>query len=163
MADTSIRDADVTADADAIWAVLEPIFRRGDTYAIDVDITREDALDFWFGHAEVRVAVVDHRVLGTYYLDRNQAGNGSHVANCGYAVHPEARGLGLGRAMCADSLDRARGAGFTAMQFNFVVSTNLDAIHLWKEMGFEVVGTIPDGFRHPDRGYVDAFVMHRHL
>jgi ribosomal protein S18 acetylase RimI-like enzyme len=163
MPEPTVRDADPTADADAVWGILEPVFRRGDTYAVDVDVAREDGLAFWFDHARVRVAVADGHVRGTYYLDRNQGGGGSHVANCGYAVHPDARGLGLGRAMCADSLEQARRAGFTAMQFNFVVSTNEDAIRLWEAMGFEVVGTIPGGFTHPERGHVDALVMHRHL
>lgn len=163
MPDSTIRAARPSDDVDAIWDILRPVFRRGATYAVDADITRDAALAYWFDHREVRVAVTGDRVVGTYYLHRNHAGNGGHVANCGYAVHPDARGAGIGRAMCADSLDRARGAGFTAMQFNLVVSTNSGAIRLWEVMGFDIVGTIPDGFRHPDHGPVDAFVMHRRL
>lgn len=163
MFELSIRNARPTDDADAIWDILQPLFRRGETYAVDVDITRDAALAYWFDHRDIRVAVIDDRLVGTYYLDRNYAGNASHVANCGYAVNSDARGAGIGRAMCADSLDRARVVGFTAMQFNLVVSTNSDAIHLWQTMGFQIVGTIPDAFRHPHHGYVDAFVMHRHL
>lgn len=163
MSGLSLRDADRVTDADAIWAILEPVFRRGETYGVDVDISRGAALAYWFEHRRIRVAVVRGRVVGTYWLDRNHGGNASHVANCAYAVESESRGGGIGRAMCVDSLDRAREAGFTAMQFNLVVSTNEGAVHLWRSMGFEVVGVVPEGFRHPDLGYVDAFVMHRRL
>lgn len=160
---TVVRDADPTGDAGAVWAVLEPILRRGDTYAIDPGISREDALDLWFDHGRVRVAVVDGWVAGTYYLGPNQAGGGRHVANCGYAVHPDARGRGLGRSLCLDSLDVARAEGFRAIQFNLVVSTNEAAVHLWRDLGFTIIGTIPDAFDHPDQGLVDAHVMHRML
>lgn len=159
----AIRDADRDADGDAVWSVLEPVFRHGETYAIDPDIDREDALAYWFAHPLVRVAVVDDWIAGTYYLGPNQAGGGRHVANCGYAVHPRGRGLGIGRSMCTDSLEVARQAGFQAMQFNLVVSTNRAAVHLWRDLGFEIVGTIPEGFDHPRAGLVDAYVMHRSL
>lgn len=158
-----IRDAAPAADGDGVWSVLEPIFRRGDTYAIDPGISRDDALRFWFDHARARVAVVDGWIAGAYYLGPNQAAGGSHVANCGYAVHPEARGVGLGRSMCIDSLEVARDEGFHAMQFNLVVSTNEAAVRLWQELGFDIVGTIPDGFDHPRLGFVDAYVMYRIL
>lgn len=164
MADTpTIRDADPTVDGEAVWSVLQPILRKGHTYAIDPTISRGDALAFWFDHVRVRVAVVDGRVAGTFFLGPNHAGPGRHVANCGYAVHPDARGAGLGRAMCIDSLAVARREGFRAMQFNLVVSTNEAAVHLWRDLGFDVVGTIPDGFEHPRLGFVDAHVMHRTL
>ncbi|HEX2027049.1 MAG TPA: GNAT family N-acetyltransferase [Nitriliruptorales bacterium] len=143
--------------------MLEPVFRRGDTYAIDPDISREDALAFWFEHQLVRVAVGDGGVAATYYLGPNHAGRGRHVANCGYAIHPDARGLGLGRALCADSLNVARREGFKAMQFNLVVSTNQAAVHLWQDFGFEIVGTVPEAFDHPHEGFIDAYVMHRRL
>lgn len=159
-----IRDADPAADAEGVWSILEPIFRRGDTYAIAPEISREDALAFWFDHPRVRVSQLsDGWIAGTYFLGPNQAGAGRHVANCGYAVHPEARGLGLGRSMCTDSLDVARAEGFHAMQFNLVVSTNEAAVHLWQDLGFDVVGTIPEAFDHPEVGFVDAHVMYRAL
>ena len=111
----------------------------------------------------VRVAVIEGWIAGTYYLGPNNAGAGGHVANCGFAVHPAARGSGLGRSMCTDALDVARAEGFHAMQFNLVVSTNESAIHPWRALGFDVVGTIPDAFDHPEVGLVDAHVMYRAL
>jgi ribosomal protein S18 acetylase RimI-like enzyme len=78
-------------------------------------------------------------------------------------VAPNAHGQGIGRAMGEHCLNEARQLGFRAMQFNFVVSTNESAIRLWQRLGFEIVGTLPDAFRHPERGYVDVHVMFRSL
>jgi ribosomal protein S18 acetylase RimI-like enzyme len=127
-------------------------------------LSRREALAFWRAPAHaVFVAQVGAEVLGTYYLRPNQKGGGAHVANCGYATHPRARGRGIARAMCVHSLELARRQGFTAMQFNFVVATNDPAVALWKSLGFEVVGRLPGAFRHPKHGPVDALVMHRAL
>ena len=152
------------ADNDAIWAILEPTFRAGETYPIPRDITRADALTYWraAGH-EVFVAEAEGHVLGTYYLRANNRGGGAHVANCGYMVAPEAGGGGVARAMCQDSLERARRRGFRAMQFNFVIASNERAVHLWQSCGFSVVGRLPEAFAHPRLGLVDALVMVRNL
>ena len=151
-------------DCDAIWSILEPIIRAGDVYTLPHAMSREEALAYWFseGH-EVFVAEDGEEVVGSYYLRANQRGGGSHVANCGYATATAATGRGVARAMCAHSLDRARERGFKAMQFNFVVSTNERAVRLWQSFGFEIVGRLPGAFRHPQLGYVDAFVMYREL
>jgi len=153
-----------SADRPAIWAILQPVFAAGETYTIPRDITEAQALGYWFqdGH-QVFVAEHSGRVVGTYFLQANQKGGGSHVANCGYVTATDAIGRGVARAMCLDSLDRARAAGFRAMQFNFVVSTNERAVRLWKNLGFAIVGTLPRAFQHPTHGYVDALVMYRSL
>lgn len=159
----TIRDAR-PADDDAIWAILEPVFRAGETYPIPRDISRADALAYWRtpGHA-VFVADDGGRIVGTYYLRANQKGGGGHVCNCGYMVLPGETSRGVARAMCEHSLRLARERGFTAMQFNFVVSTNARAVKLWQSCGFAIVGTLPGVFAHPARGLVDAYVMHRAL
>lgn len=127
-------------------------------------MSEEEALAYWFasGH-EVFVAEQDGAIVGTYYLQANQRGGGAHVANCGYVTAREAMGRGVASAMCAHSLEHARARGFKAMQFNFVVSTNEGAVRLWRKNGFKIVGTLPEAFLHPERGYVDAFVMYREL
>ena len=151
-------------DAGAIWAVLEPVFRAGESYAMPRHISREAALDYWFAAAhEVFVADADGEVLGTYYMRANQAGGGDHVANCGYVTSPTAQGQGVARQMLEHSLVHAKNRGFLAMQFNFVVSTNERAIKTWKRYGFAVVGRLPRAYNHPTRGLVDALVMHRAL
>ena len=151
-------------DADAIWTILEPMIRAGDTYTLPREMSREAALAFWFasGH-EVFVAEEDGGLVGTYFLRANQAGGGSHVANCGYVTAAHAAGQGVARAMCAHSLEHAKSRGFRAMQFNFVVSSNERAVRLWKSFGFEIVGRLPEAFRHPSGNYADAYVMYRLL
>jgi ribosomal protein S18 acetylase RimI-like enzyme len=151
-------------DADAIWKILEPVIRSGDTYTLPADMTREDAFAYWHspGH-EVFVAEENGEILGTYYLRANQKGGGSHVANCGYITASWASGRGIARTMCQHSLNHAKTRGFRAMQFNFVVSSNERAVRLWQSMGFEIVGRLPGAFIHPTFGAVDALVMYRHL
>ncbi len=154
----------VQSDDDSIWRVIEPTFRAGETYPLPRDVSRADAFAYWRapGH-EVFVAEDDGQIVGTYYLRSNYRGGGSHVANCGYIVATDASRRGVARAMCADSLERARERGFTAMQFNFVISSNARAVDLWQNCGFAIVGTLPKTFAHPTRGFVDAYVMYRKL
>jgi L-amino acid N-acyltransferase YncA len=151
-------------DADAIWAIMEPIIRAGETYTLPRDMDKQAALAYWRS-PEREVFVADDRgeIVGTYCLQANQRGGGAHVANCGYMTAASATGRGVARAMCAHSLDRARERGFRAMQFNFVISTNDRAARLWQSFGFEIVGRLPGAFQHPTRGYVDACIMYRTL
>jgi L-amino acid N-acyltransferase YncA len=151
-------------DDEAIWAILEPTFRAGETYPIPRDVSRAEALAYWrsAGH-RVFVAAEETRLVGTYYLRANNKGGGAHVANCGYVVAPDAMGRGIARAMCTHSLDLARNSGFRAMQYNFVVSANIRAVALWQACGFAIVGTLSEAFDHPRLGLVDAFVMLRPL
>jgi L-amino acid N-acyltransferase YncA len=151
-------------DWPAIWSILEPVIRAGETYTLPREMTEAAARAYWLapGHAPF-VAEADGQILGTYYLRANQAGGGDHVANCGYMTGEAARGRGVAWAMCEHSLAEARARGFRAMQFNFVVSTNAPAVALWTRLGFETVGRLPGAFRHPTQGYVDALVMYRAL
>lgn len=151
-------------DNDAIWRILEPTFRAGETYPIPRDILRSDALAYWLspGHI-VFVAEDAGAIVGTYYLRANNRGGGAHVANCGYVVAPQAFGRGVARSMCAHSLDHARQRKFTAMQFNFVIASNERAVGLWQSMGFAIAGRLPGAFEHPRLGFVDAYVMTRSL
>src|SRR6201989_673258 len=128
-------------DDDAIWQILEPVVRAGETYTLAREMSRDDALAYWFSPVhETFVAEVDGSILGTYYLRANQRGGGAHVANCGYVTAQHATGRGVARAMGLHSLDVARQRGFRAMQFNFVVSTNERAVRLWASFGFETAG-----------------------
>lgn len=161
---TGLIRATTPADHDAIWAILEPVLRGGETLAIPRDITRTDALALWLGpDRTVRVFEQDGEVLGIFYIRANQAGGGCHVANAGYVTAGSATGRGIARQMCAASLDLARAQGYRAMQYNFVISTNDRAVALWQAMGFAVMGRLPGVFAHPTLGDVDALVMHRFL
>lgn len=152
------------ADWPAIWDMLRPVFRAGDTYAIAPDISETEARAYWLAPARQSFVATDEgRALGTYYLTANFSGNADHVCNCGYVTAPAAQGKGVARRMLAHSLDAARAAGYRAMQYNCVVSTNARAVDLWTSHGFEIVGTLPEAFRHPAQGFVDAYVMWKTL
>jgi ribosomal protein S18 acetylase RimI-like enzyme len=153
------------ADWPAIWSVLEPTFRRGDTYTFATDVTEAEARHAWMNLPAAIFVACDAQgaVLGTYVIKANQPGHGSHVSNCGYVVSDAARGMGVASALCEHSQQEALRMGFRAMQFNFVVSTNEGAVRLWRKLGFSIVGTLPGAFRHPQHGFVDAFVMFKQL
>jgi len=151
-------------DASALWDMLCPVFRAGETYAVDPGISREAALAMWTEASHGCFVLIDGGgLLGSFYLKRNQEGGGSHVCNCGFVTAPQAEGRGIARAMLGEALARARASGFRAMQFNFVVETNTRAIALWQSHGFETVGRLPGAFDHPTEGMVDALVMYRRL
>lgn len=133
------------------------MIRAGETYPLPREMTRDQALAYWFAPAHEVFVAVERDVIGTYYLRANQTGAGSHVANCGYVS--AIGGRGIGRTMCEHSMARAQERGFRAMQFNFVVSTNHRAVRLWQSLGFEIVGRLPGAFQHPTLGFVDALVM----
>jgi len=163
------------SDRDAIWKILQEVIAAGDTYPLDPQTSREDALTYWFAkNGHVYVAELDRlnrsssaerviQVVGSYTLHPNQSGGGAHVANAAFIVSASARGQGIGRAMGEHCLKEARHLGFRAMQFNFVVSTNESAVKLWQSLGMKIVGTLPGAFRHPEKGYVDVYVMFQSL
>jgi len=159
-----LRPARLPDDWAALWALFREVVVDGTTFAADERTTEEEFRREWSGRGgEQWVAEAEGRVLGAYTLRPNHPGRGSHVATASYLVDAGSRGQGIGRALGVHSLDRARALGFAAIQFNFVVSTNAPAVRLWKDLGFEVVATLPGAFRHRTAGRVDAYVLWRTL
>ena len=149
---------------DLLWPIFREVVAAGDTYSYAPDTSFEEAQRMWTsGGARCFIAVLDAACVGGYMLRANQPGLGNHVANAGYMVSPRTRGRGVASALCEHSVNAARTAGFTAMQFNYVVSTNEVAVRLWRKHGFEIVGRIPNAFRHAQLGPIDVFVMYRAL
>jgi ribosomal protein S18 acetylase RimI-like enzyme len=147
-----------------VWPLFQAVIASGDTYSFSPDTRFEHARDAWTTPpSRCFIAERGGELLGAYVLKPNQPGLGNHVANAGYMVARGARGQGIAGAMCEHSMEQARCAGFTAMQFNFVVSSNTTAVRLWQRHGFEIVGQIPGAFRHAQRGPTDVYVMHRDL
>ena len=147
-----------------MWQIFKAVVAGGDTYVFAPDTPREEALDYFLGpDMQSWVAELDGSVVGMYKLIPNRRDLGSHVANASFMVSPAAHGKGIGRALGEHCLAEARQAGYQAMQFNFVVSTNAGAVHLWQELGFKILATLPKAFNHARLGYVDAYVMHRFL
>ena len=148
-----------------VWPILESVFRAGDTYAFSPDITETQAHQTWINAPQATFIALDsdQRILGTYYIKPNQPELGAHICNCGYIVSESARGQGIATQMCEHSQQVAVELGFRAMQYNLVVATNTGAIRLWKKLGFAEIGRVPEAFRHPQLGYVDALILYKAL
>jgi GNAT superfamily N-acetyltransferase len=152
------------ADWPTIWELFRSVAAAGDVFAFDESTTEATARALWFDPPAVcYLAAEEGRMIGTYFLRPNQPGRGNHIANGGYIVEPAARGRGVARILCEHSIETARKLGFIAMQFNFVVATNLAAVRVWEKCGFQVVGRLPTAFRHKELGFVDVLVMYRPL
>lgn len=152
------------SDFERIWPIFKSIVSQGDTYAYDINTTKQDGFKAWMTYPlKTYIVEDDGEVLGTYYIVTNHNGPGAHVCNCGYMVSSKARGRGLATSMCEHSQQVAKALGYKAMQFNFVASSNLGAIRLWEKLGFNKVGTLPGAFAHPTKGFIDAFVMYKWL
>jgi L-amino acid N-acyltransferase YncA len=161
-----IRDA-TAVDWAAIWPIFEAVVRAGETYAYDLELGYDEGRALWMEAPPARVAVAvdggSGAVLGTSKMSANRGGNGAHVATASFMVAPQVRGRGVGRALGEDMVAWARAEGFRAIQFNAVVATNTGAVALWRSLGFEIVGTVPEAFRSPSAGYVGLHVMLKRL
>ncbi|HWI43361.1 MAG TPA: GNAT family N-acetyltransferase [Nocardioides sp.] len=152
---------------DADWAAIHPFWQRivaeGETYAYPEDLTSEEARALWFDGADVVVIEEDGRVLGTARMGPNRPGRGAHVGTASFMVDDAARGRGVGRRLAEHVIAWHHAAGFRGIQFNAVVETNVVAVRLWQDLGFTIVGTVPDAFRSRAHGYVGLHVMHLDL
>lgn len=160
-----IREA-TTDDWPAIWPFFHHIVAAGETFTYPLELGETEAEDWWLVKPPNRAVVAvadDGTVLGTAKMNRNHMGNGSHIAGASYMVDPRHSGQGVGRALCEYTIDWARTAGYRAMQFNAVVETNTAAVGLYRSLGFEILGTLPEGFNHPAKGFVGLHIMHRVL
>jgi L-amino acid N-acyltransferase YncA len=154
----------IPSDHETVWQIISSVISTGDTYVFAPDSSKEKMLCYWFSEDKYTyVAEEDGEVLGTFYLKANQPDLGSHIVNAGYMVSENARGKGLGQSMAEFSLEEARRLGFHGMQFNLVVKTNEKAVKLWLKLGFEIIGEIPDAYKHAELGYVNAYVMYQKL
>jgi len=169
-------------DKPEIWKIIRDVIATGDTYVFAPDSGEEEMIAFWcspekhtyvavWSEAPRRAGILSDdlhcssngEIVGTFFLKANQPGLGAHVGNAGYMVAPEAKGKGVGRAMAEWSLEEARRLGFKSMQFNLVVKSNEVAVKLWQNLGFEIIGEIPEAFDHPQNGLTNAYLMYRKL
>ncbi len=151
-------------DFDHIWKIIQEIILKGDTYVFAPDSSKKKMLGFWCGkECHTYIATEENKIVGTFFLTDNFPDLGSHVANAGYMTLPSASGKGIGQLMGEYSIIEATRLGYKAMQFNMVVKTNENAIRLWKKLGFEIKGEIPEAFDHKENGLTDVFIMWRKL
>lgn len=152
------------ADKPEVWEIIKAVISGGDTYIFYPNTPKEKMLAYWFAEDKATyVALSENKIVGTFFLKDNQPDLGSHIANAGYMVAPEATGKRIGKTMAEFSLDEARKLGYRAMQFNFVVKSNEVAVKLWLALGFEIIGEIPDAFQHAEQGLTNALIMYRKL
>ncbi len=151
-------------DYEGIWEIFKSVIKTEDTYVFYSDTPKKDLNEFWLAqYMQTYVFEENDKILGSYILKPNQLGLGQHIANASYMVHPQAIGKSIGRRLGEHSLKTAKEQKYIGMQFNIVVSTNIAAINLWKKLGFDIVGTTPNGFKHKDKGFVDTFIMYKSL
>ena len=155
----------VEADWPAVWAIYQTVVSAGETYTYDPAWSQARAREVWIEPQPGRtfVAVESGRIVGTAHLGPNKPGRGSHVATASFMVDSSARGLGVGRSLGTHILDVARADGYHSMQFNAVVESNTSAVRLWQDLGFEIIGTVPDAFDHPTLGLVGLHIMYQRL
>jgi GNAT superfamily N-acetyltransferase len=153
-------------DFEVIYDLFQHILDDGTTYSYTpAEMTPERSLAYWMTAPDTHahIAEIEGEFAGCYALRRNRSGRANHVANASFIVHPDYRRRGVGRALGEHMLAQAKGRGYQAVQYNFVVSANAVAVGLWKSLGFIVNGTMPKGFQHATLGLVDVYMMHRFL
>jgi L-amino acid N-acyltransferase YncA len=153
------------ADWPAVWAIYQTVVNAGETYTYDPDWSEQQAREVWVEPApgHTFVAVDGDRMVGTAHVGPNKPGRGAHVATASFMVAEDTRGLGVGRALGAHILEAARADGYHSMQFNAVVESNERAVRLWQDLGFEIIGTVPEAFDHPTLGRVGLHIMYQRL
>lgn len=154
---------------DADWPQIYPFFAAivaaGRSYAYLADLPSEAARELWMERPPGRtvVAVEGATVLGSAKMGPNRPGRGAHVATASFMVDPARQGRGVGRALGEHVVAWAREAGYRGIQFNAVVETNDPAVRLWRDLGFRILGTVPEAFDHPEHGLVGLHLMYRDL
>ncbi|MFK8847315.1 GNAT family N-acetyltransferase [Streptomyces sp. Ac-502] len=158
-----IREANA-ADWPAVWPFFRGIVAAGETYTFARDMDEATSRTMWMLAPPSRTVVAvddDGTVLGTAKMNANHMGGAAHIAGASFMVDPAHGGRGVGRALGEYAVEWARATGFRAMQFNAVVETNTRAVALWQSLGFDIVATLPEGFLHPTKGYVDLHIMYQ--
>lgn len=152
-------------DWPGMWPIVHEVIVAGDTYGYDPATDEATARGLWLAPPPMRtwVGAAGPTVLGAYKLGPNHGGPGAHIANASYLVAAPARGQGIGRRLVEHCLDQARAAGYLGLQFNAVAASNIYAIKLYQDLGFETIGRVPAGFRHPEQGFVDLLIMYHPL
>ena len=149
-----------------IWPIIRDVTVAGDAYPYPTDLDEEAGRAIWSEQPPGLTVVAvdaDGTVLGTAKMGPNRTGPGAHVSTASFMVAAAARGRGVGRALGEYALVWARDQGYRSMQFNAVVETNTVAVKLWQDLGFDIVGTVPEAFRHPTQGYVGLHLMFQRL
>jgi len=154
----------IERDKASLYQLFMEVANAKNAFMHDDRTTFEEWEVFWFGDAIFTYTAVEgDEIVGSYKITANQPWLGNHVANGGYMVSSKHRGKKIGELLGNHSMKEAKSKGFTAMQFNAVVSTNNGAVRLWKKLGFDIVGECPKAFAHLTHGEVSTYIMYREL
>lgn len=154
---------DITdADLPALAAIFREVVDDGETYAYPEVLSDSEIRALWFEAPPGRAVVaVDElgTVLGSAKMGPNRPGRGAHIGTASFMVGSAARGQGVGRALAEDMVAWCRTERYAAIQFNAVVETNQAAVHLWQDLGFTILTTVPRAFESRRHGRVGLHVM----
>lgn len=150
------------ADWDQVFSIFGSVVAAGETYAFPEGLSSHQAREWWVERPPGLTVVLeeDGHVLGTAKMGPNRPGRGSHVGTASFMVAEHARGRGVGRRLGQHVVQWHRDQGYRAIQFNAVVETNTAAVRLWRDLGFVIVGTVPQAYDSATHGLVGLHVMH---
>ncbi len=138
-------------DLQAMIAIWNEIVEDGIAFPQEEILDLHTGADFFSAQSYAGVAEDDELgIVGLYILHPNNVGRCGHICNASYAVSSSCRGKHIGEALVKDCIKQAKTIGFSILQFNAVVESNIHARHLYERLGFVQIGTIPKGFRMKD-------------
>ena len=153
-------------DWPGIYPIYAAIMAEGKTYPFPAGQTLDEARPWWMEEPPGLTVVAvtgDGTITGSAKMGANRPGRGAHIATASFIVDPACQGQGVGRALGEYVLSWSRAEGFRGIQFNAVVEANQAAVHLWRSLGFAIIGTVPEAFDHPEHGFVGLHVMYQKL
>ena len=151
-------------DREALYEIFREVVDSGSKFPYEASTDQEFERRFFEPGSKIYICrSAEKKVIGGFYLKPNFPGRACHIANAAYMISRESRGMGLGMLLGEASLLLAKESGFSAMQYNMVLSQNLPAVNLYKKLGFSIIGTIPNAIRNPNGSYQSGYVMYRAL
>ena len=143
-----------------IW---NEVVEEGNAFPQEEYLDPESGRDFFSAQNYTGVAEADGKIVGLYILHPNNIGRCGHICNASYAVASGVRGRHIGEKLVLDCLQKGKELGFSVLQFNAVVESNIHARHLYERLGFKQLGTIPRGFRMKDGHYENICLYYHDL
>lgn len=147
-----------------LYEIFKNVVDSGSEFPYECNSLKEFHRQFFSPEGKIYVCHTSSgEVVGGFYIKANFPGRSKHIANAAYMIKDAYRGKGIGTLLIKASLSFARDLGFRALQFNMVFSQNLNAIHIYKKLGFSIIATVPTAIRNSDGSYQDGYVMYRKL
>ena len=153
----------VANDLNDMIGIWNEVIEEGVAFPQEEYLDAESGAAFFAEQTYTGVAEDGGKVVGLYILHPNNVGRCGHICNASYAVSSACRGKHIGEKLVRDCLEKAKRFGFSLMQFNAVVESNVHARHLYERMGFVGLGTVPAGFRMKDGHFENIYLYYHTL